>query len=71
MKRKPGEPIYLIHHMLGLACTLAASLLIPLLYHHFVEPLSFITRFTAGLSIAFAGGIALYLAYRRSAQNEP
>ena len=71
MKRKPGEPIYLRRHMLGLAFTLMASMLLPLLYHLYVEPLSFITRLTAGLLIALTGSIALYFAYRTTAQNEP
>ena len=52
MKRKPGEPIYLMRHMLGLAMALLASVLFPLLYHRYVEPLSFSTRFVAGLLIA-------------------
>ena len=71
MKRKPGEPIYLKRHMLGLAMALLASFLLPLLYHRFIDPLSFSTRFIVGLFIAAAGAIALYFTYRASAQNEP
>ena len=71
MKRKPGEPIYLTQHMLGLALILVASILLPLLYHHYVGPLNFATRFVAGLLIAVGGAIALYFTYRTSAQNEP
>lgn len=71
MKRKPGEPIYLQRHMLGLALALLSPILLPLLYHNYVEPLSFAARFLAGLLIAVAGAIALYLAYHASAQNEP
>lgn len=71
MKRKPGEPIYLKRHMLGLAMTLLASFLLPLLYHRFIEQLSFSTRFLAGLFIAATGALALYFTYRSSAQNEP
>ncbi len=70
MKRKPGEPIYLMRHMLGLAMALLASVLFPLLYHRYVEPLSFSTRFVAGLLIALIGSIALYFAYKASAQNQ-
>ena len=71
MKRKPGEPIYLKRHMLGLALALLASFLLPLLYHSYIQQLSFSTRFIAGLLIAVAGAIALYFTYRASAQNEP
>jgi hypothetical protein len=71
MKRKPGEPIYLRSHMLGLALALVAPILLPLLYHRYVGPLSFFTRLVAGLLIALIGSIALYFTYRASAQNEP
>ncbi|MDO8357192.1 MAG: hypothetical protein Q7U76_12445 [Nitrospirota bacterium] len=71
MKRKPGEPIYLKRHMLGLATALLASFLLPLLYHRYIQQLSFSTRFIAGLLIATTGAIALYFTYRASAQNEP
>lgn len=57
--------------MLGLAMTLLASFLLPLLYHRFIEQLSFSTRFLAGLFIAATGALALYFTYRSSAQNEP
>jgi hypothetical protein len=71
MTRKPGEPIYLKRHMLGLALALIAPILLPLLYHNYVGPLSFASRFVAGLVIALIGSIALYFAYRTSAQNQP
>lgn len=71
MKRKPGEPIYLKRHILGLALALLSSILLPLLYHRYVGPLSFSTRFSAGLLIAVGGAVALYLTYRSSAENEP
>jgi uncharacterized membrane protein YeaQ/YmgE (transglycosylase-associated protein family) len=71
MKRKPGEPIYLKRHMLGLATALLASFLLPLLYHRYIQQLSFSTRFIAGLLIATTGAIVLYFTYRASAQNEP
>ena len=50
MTRKPGEPIYLKRHMLGLALALIAPILLPLLYHNYVGPLSFASRFAAGLA---------------------
>ena len=37
MKRKPGEPIYLKRHILGLALALVFPILLPLLYHSYVE----------------------------------
>jgi hypothetical protein len=71
MKRKPGEPIYLKRHMLGLFLALVFPILLPLLYHRYVTPLSFDTILAAGLIIALIGSIALYFTYRSSAQNEP
>ena len=71
MRRKSGEPIYLKRHMLGLALAVASSILLPLLYHRYIAPLSFTTIFIASLIIALIGSIALYFTYRSSAQNEP
>lgn len=71
MMRKPGEPIYLKRHMLGLALAVVSPILLPLLYHRYFGPLSFTTRFVAGMLIALLGCIALYFTYRSSAQNEP
>jgi hypothetical protein len=71
MKRKPGEPIYLKRHMLGLALAVISPSLLPLLFDRYIEPLSFATRFVAALIIAVGGAIALYFTYRSSAQNEP
>lgn len=71
MKRKPGEPIYLKRHMVGLALAVISPILLPLLYDRYIEPLSFTTRFIATIIIAVIGAIALYFIYRSSAQNEP
>jgi hypothetical protein len=71
MRRKPGEPIYLKRHMLGLAVAVASPILLPLLYHRYIAPLSFTTIFIASLIIALIGSIALYFTYRSSAQSEP
>lgn len=71
MKRKPGEPIYLRRHILGLALAVISPILLPLLYDRYIGPLSFATRFVATLIIAVGGAIALYFTYRSSAQNEP
>ena len=71
MGRKPGEPIYLKRHMLGLALAVASSILLPLLYHRYVDPLSFTTILVAGLLISLIGSSALSFTYRSSAQNEP
>ena len=71
MRRKPGEPIYLKRHMLGLALAVASSILLPLLYHRYVDPLSFTTILIASLIISLIGSIVLYFTYRSSAQSEP
>jgi uncharacterized membrane protein YeaQ/YmgE (transglycosylase-associated protein family) len=71
MSRKPGEPIYLKRHMLGLALAVVSHILLPLLYHRYIAPLSFDTLFAAGLIIALIGSIVLYFTYRSSAHNEP
>ena len=71
MKRKPGEPIYLKQHMVGLALAVISPILLPLLYNQYIGPLSFTTRFIAALIIAVGGAIVLYFTYRSSAQNEP
>ncbi len=71
MKRKPGEPIYLKRHILDLTLAVIAPILLPLLYHRYIAPVSFATVFIASLLIALIGSIALYFTYRSSAQNEP
>ena len=70
-KRKPGEPIYLTRHILGLALAVIFPILLPLLYHRYIGPLSFATQFVAALLIAVAGAVLLYFIYRASARNEP
>ena len=69
--RKPGEPIYLRVHFIALALVIVATVVLPRFAEVFVGPLSFGTRALAGLGIAVAGGIALYLLYNSSARNEP
>jgi hypothetical protein len=69
--RKPGEPIYLRIHLIALAVVIAATVALPRLAEVIVGPLSFWTRAVAGVGIAIAGGIALYLLYNSSARNEP
>jgi uncharacterized membrane protein YeaQ/YmgE (transglycosylase-associated protein family) len=71
MRRKSGEPIYLKRHILGLALAVIAPILLPLLYHRYIAPLSFSTIFLSSLIIALIGSLVLYFAYRSSAQNEP
>jgi len=69
--RKPGEPIYLKRHILGLLLAVTLPILLPLLYHHYIGPLSFVTQFVAAIIIALAGSLVLYFTYRASARNEP
>ena len=70
MSRKPGEPIYLKRHMLGLTLAVISPILLPFLYHHYIAPLSFDTLFFFFFFIALIGSIALYFTYRSSAQSE-
>ena len=69
--RKPGEPIYLRIHLIALALVIGATVALPHVAEVFVGPLGFWTRALAGMGIAVAGGIALYLLYNSSARNEP
>ena len=69
--RKPGEPIYLWIHLLALLLVIIATVAFPPAAEFVVGPLSFGTRALAGVGIAVAGGIALYLLYNSSARNEP
>ena len=69
--RKPGEPIYLRVHLIALALVLLATVALPRAAEFFLGPLSFGTRALAGIAIAVAGGIALYMLYNTSARNEP
>ena len=69
--RKPGEPIYLWIHLLALLLVMGAAVALPRAAEFVVGPLSFGTRALAGVGIAVAGGIALYLLYNSSARNEP
>ncbi len=41
MRRKPGEPIYLKRHILGLAVAVIAPILLPLLYHRYIAATEF------------------------------
>ena len=65
--RKPGEPIYLRVHLIALALVLLATVALPRAAEFFLGPLSFGTRALAGIAIAVAGGIALYVLYNSSA----
>lgn len=69
--RKPGEPIYLRIHLIALALVIAATVVLPRLAEVFVGPLSFGIHALAGVSIAVAGAVVLYLLYNSSARNEP
>jgi len=69
--RKPGEPIYLRRHIVGLALAVGLPLVLLQLYKIYVGPISFGTQLTVGFVISVFAGIALYLTYRSSAQNQP
>lgn len=69
--RKPGEPIYLRRHMAGLALAVLLPLTLLQLYKIYVGPVSFGMQLLTGVLISAGAGIALYLAFRSSARNEP
>lgn len=69
--RKPGEPIYQRRHMAGLALAVGLPLVLLQLYKTYVGPIGFGTQLVVGFVISVAAGLALYLTYRSSAQNEP
>ncbi len=69
--RKPGEPIYQRRHMAGLALAVGLPLVLLQLYKTYVGPISFGAQLVVGFVISVAAGLALYLTYRSSAQNEP
>lgn len=71
MKRKPGEPIYLRHHMLALMLAIVGPVALPQLYHMVVGPISFGARFVSGVVIAILAGGMLSRLYAASARNEP
>lgn len=71
MKRKPGEPIYLGRHMLGLGLAIICPGALPQLYHVLIAPITVETRLLAGLFIAVGAGLVLVRFYSASAQNEP
>jgi hypothetical protein len=69
--RKPGEPIYQRRHMLSLALAVGLPLVLLQLYKIYVGPISFGIQLLVGFVISVASGVALYLTYRSSAQNQP
>jgi L-cystine uptake protein TcyP (sodium:dicarboxylate symporter family) len=69
--RKPGEPIYQRRHMLSLALAVGLPLVLLQLYKVYVGPISFGIQLLVGFVISVASGLALYLIYRSSAQNQP
>ncbi len=69
--RKPGEPIYLRRHMIGLALAVGLPLILLQLYKIFVGPISFEIQLAAGVAISILAGLMLYRTYRSSAQNQP
>ncbi len=69
--RKPGEPIYLRRHMVGLALAVLLPLALLQLYKIYVGPVSFGIQLLVGILASVAAGITLYLVFRSSARNEP
>jgi len=69
--RKPGEPIYLRRHMVGLLLAVCLPIVLLQLYKIYIGPISFTAQFIVGLITSVASGIFLYLTYRSSARNQP
>ena len=69
--RKPGEPIYLRRHLVGLILAICLPIVLLQLYKLYIGPISFDVQLVLGLVISVLAGVILYLTYRSSAQNEP
>lgn len=69
--RKPGEPIYLRRHMVALILAVILPMVILQLYKIYVGPLSFDFQLGVGLFLSVIFGLALHVAYRSSAKNQP
>jgi len=69
--RKPGEPIYLRRHMVGLGLAICLPIVLLQLYKIFVGPISFSLQLTIAIIVSIFAGIRLYLLYHSSARNEP
>lgn len=57
--------------MVGLALAVGLPLVLLQLYKIYIGPISFGVQLAGGFVISVLAGIALYLTYRSSAQNEP
>ena len=69
--RKPGEPIYLRRHMVGLAFAICLPVLLLQLYKIYIGPISFGMQMAFSVMVSVLAGISLYVTYRTSARNEP
>lgn len=69
--RKPGEPIYQRRHIISLAMAVVLPLILLQLYKVYVGPLSFDFQLGVGLLFSVILGLALHVAYRSSAKNQP
>ena len=69
--RKPGEPIYLRRHIVGLFLAVCLPIVLLQLYKVYIGPIGFGTQLLVGLMSSICAGIVLYLTYRSSARNEP
>lgn len=69
--RKPGEPIYQRRHIISLAMAVVLPLILLQLYKIYVGPLSFDFQLGVGLLFSVILGLALHVAYRSSAKNQP
>jgi hypothetical protein len=68
--RKPGEPIYLRRHMLGLTLAVILPIVVLQLYKIYVGPISFAVQMGLAIVISICTGLWLYVSYRASARNQ-
>ena len=57
--------------MVGLVLAVSLPIVLLQLYKVYVGPISFGVQLAVGLIISVVAGVALYLTYRSSAQNQP
>lgn len=69
--RKPGEPIYQRRHVISLAFVVVLPLILLQLYKIYVGPLSFGFQLGIAIFLSVILGLALHVAYRSSAKNQP
>lgn len=68
--RKPGEPIYLRRHIVGLTLAVCLPLVLLQLYKIYIGPISFGIQMAIGVIVSVLAGLVLHRTYRSSAKNQ-